>query len=83
MEAGNVNHLSVMDVSNNKLSGEIPSTLGKFESLEYLDMHTNLFHGTIPSTFSSLKSIQFIDLFQAFKISREIPIFTTSKSITQ
>ncbi|KAJ8759136.1 hypothetical protein K2173_004143 [Erythroxylum novogranatense] len=62
LEVGQLVNLAVLDVSNNKLSGEIPGTLGNCEVLENLYLEENFFQGTIPSSLSSLRSISYLDL---------------------
>uniref|UniRef100_A0A803MEK2 non-specific serine/threonine protein kinase n=1 Tax=Chenopodium quinoa TaxID=63459 RepID=A0A803MEK2_CHEQI len=51
-----------LDISNNKLSGEVQSGLASCVSLLYLYMQGNFFHGPIPSSLSFLKSMQELDL---------------------
>ena len=48
-----MSYISVLDFSNNNLSGLIPQCLGNFsESLSVLDLRMNQLHGNIPETFS-------------------------------
>ncbi|GFP86622.1 probably inactive leucine-rich repeat receptor-like protein kinase at3g28040 [Phtheirospermum japonicum] len=54
--------LLALDVSRNKLSGEIPSVLGDFESLQVLNMAGNSFAGPIPSEVRRLKRLSVLDL---------------------
>ncbi|KAK4436442.1 putative LRR receptor-like serine/threonine-protein kinase IRK [Sesamum alatum] len=54
--------LLILDVSQNKLSGEIPSTVGDFGSLQLLNMSSNSFVGTIPARIGQLKSLSILDL---------------------
>ncbi|XP_058110146.1 putative receptor-like protein kinase At3g47110 isoform X2 [Magnolia sinica] len=61
-EASYLKALGTFNVSNNKLSGEIPSWLGNCLSLEYLVLDGNFFQGSIPSTFSTLKGLRYLDL---------------------
>ncbi|XP_058111192.1 probable LRR receptor-like serine/threonine-protein kinase At3g47570 [Magnolia sinica] len=61
-EASYLQALGTFNVSNNKLSGEIPSWLGNCLSLEYLVLDGNFFQGSIPSTFSTLKGLRSLDL---------------------
>ncbi|XP_058109125.1 probable LRR receptor-like serine/threonine-protein kinase At3g47570 [Magnolia sinica] len=61
-EASYLQALGTFNVSNNKLSGEIPSWLGNCLSLEYLGLDGNFFQGSIPSTFSTLKGLRYLDL---------------------
>ncbi|XP_058111194.1 probable LRR receptor-like serine/threonine-protein kinase At3g47570 [Magnolia sinica] len=61
-EASHLKALGAFNVSNNKLSGEIPSWLGNCLSLEYLGLDGNFFQGSIPPTFSSLKGLRYLGL---------------------
>ncbi|KAL0452648.1 UNVERIFIED_CONTAM: putative LRR receptor-like serine/threonine-protein kinase IRK [Sesamum latifolium] len=54
--------LLILDVSQNKLSGEIPSTVGDLGSLQLLNMSRNSFVGTIPARIGQLKSLSILDL---------------------
>ncbi|KAI3470966.1 hypothetical protein Pfo_027629 [Paulownia fortunei] len=54
--------LLILDVSQNKLSGEIPSAVGDFSSLQLLNMARNSFTGSIPSEIGQLKSLSILDL---------------------
>ncbi|KAL0359104.1 UNVERIFIED_CONTAM: putative LRR receptor-like serine/threonine-protein kinase IRK [Sesamum angustifolium] len=54
--------LLILDVSQNKLSGEIPSSVGDLGSLQLLNMSRNSFVGTIPARIGQLKSLSILDL---------------------
>nr|XP_017252031.1 PREDICTED: probable LRR receptor-like serine/threonine-protein kinase At3g47570 [Daucus carota subsp. sativus] len=69
---GNLKQLVTLDVWNNRLTGEIPTTLGDCVMLEGLYMGGNLFQGRIPSSFKSLKSLHNLDL-SSNNISGDIP----------
>ncbi|XP_021740690.1 receptor-like protein 12 [Chenopodium quinoa] len=46
----NLKYLNLLDVSSNRLEGEIPRCLGNFSnSLVILNMRSNSFHGTLPA----------------------------------
>ncbi|KAH9736446.1 putative receptor-like protein kinase [Citrus sinensis] len=62
---GNLKSIPHLDLSKNKLSGEIPSSLGSCVGLEYLNLSINSFHGPIRPGLSSLKSKmpKFLDTF--------------------
>ncbi|XP_073122064.1 uncharacterized protein [Henckelia pumila] len=54
--------LLILDVSRNKLSGEIPSAIGGFGGLQFLNMASNEFIGSIPSSIGKLKALSVLDL---------------------
>ncbi|KAH7690650.1 Polygalacturonase protein [Dioscorea alata] len=57
------NKLVILDVGENKLSGNIPTWIGeKLSSLIVLRLRSNLFKGTIPEQLSKLSSLQILDL---------------------
>ncbi|XP_058088670.1 probable LRR receptor-like serine/threonine-protein kinase At3g47570 isoform X2 [Magnolia sinica] len=72
LEVHNLENIREMDVSENKLSGEIPDTLGMCQSMELLYMHGNLFQGTIPESLKNLKGIKELDLSRN-NLSGQIP----------
>ncbi len=43
---------------DNKLEGQIPSTIGQLSTLVYLDLDKNLFEGSVPASFGELKNLQ-------------------------
>ncbi|GMQ09022.1 hypothetical protein CsSME_00052525 [Camellia sinensis var. sinensis] len=60
---GNIlNFMSGLDLSHNKLIGEIPFELGKLSSVRALNLSHNLLTGPIPKTFSNLAQIESLDL---------------------
>lgn len=64
--------VQVIDVSKNKLSGAIPSTIGQCLNLLYLDLSENSFEGPIPSSLFNLKGVEYIDL-SSNNLSGSIP----------
>ncbi|XP_077212795.1 uncharacterized protein LOC143847891 [Tasmannia lanceolata] len=54
--------LQRLDISDNKLLGEIPLALGNCLSLEYLYMGGNFFQGSIPQSLKNLEGIKELDL---------------------
>ncbi|KAL4318458.1 hypothetical protein GQ457_18G024530 [Hibiscus cannabinus] len=53
----------IVNVSNNRLSGHIPSTIGAIcRSLKFLDVSENQIEGVIPQSFRDLKSLVLLDL---------------------
>ncbi|XP_031286473.1 probable LRR receptor-like serine/threonine-protein kinase At3g47570 [Pistacia vera] len=77
---GNLKVLSAFDVSDNNLSGEIPSQLSLCSSLEYLYIEGNFFQGFIPSSLSSLRGIRDIDLSRN-NLSGQIPKFLATLAL--
>ncbi|ESW24106.1 hypothetical protein PHAVU_004G103300 [Phaseolus vulgaris] len=55
---GVVGTLYQLDLSNNKLLGEIPNCWTHFKSLAYLNMSQNKFSGKIPTSMGSLLELQ-------------------------
>lgn len=74
MDVGKLSSLGKLDFSDNRLSGNLPSSLGSCVSLEVLHLQGNFFNGTIPSSMSSLGGIQDLDLSRN-NLSGEIPQF--------
>ncbi|XP_065630990.1 receptor-like protein EIX2 [Quercus suber] len=56
------NSLESLDLSLNKLVGNIPDSLGRLESLRYLNLYFNSFWGSIPPSIGNLSSLQQLDL---------------------
>ncbi|XWS67913.1 hypothetical protein CRYUN_Cryun04dG0045600 [Craigia yunnanensis] len=50
------------NVTDNRLTGQIPSTLGQLLSLLVLDLSKNLLTGSIPSSFGSLRDLTSLDI---------------------
>ncbi|KAJ8551694.1 hypothetical protein K7X08_021709 [Anisodus acutangulus] len=61
-EGSIVDHMSVIDLSYNQLSGEIPKELGNLTKVHALNLSHNHITGTIPSSFSNLQNIESLDL---------------------
>jgi Leucine-rich repeat (LRR) protein len=68
-ETGSVTRL---DLSDNDLSGTIPSDIGNFGSIERLDLSDNNLSGTIPSDIGDLTSLEQLKL-QGNSLSGSIP----------
>ncbi|XP_065625333.1 receptor-like protein EIX1 [Quercus suber] len=56
------NSMESLDLSLNKLVGNIPDSLGRLESLRYLNLYCNSFWGSIPPSIGNLSSLQQLDL---------------------
>ncbi|XP_039173901.1 probable LRR receptor-like serine/threonine-protein kinase At3g47570 [Eucalyptus grandis] len=74
VKVGQMDHLNSLDISGNKFSGEIPSTLGNCDGLPILKMKDNHFQGSIPQSIRSLRSIEELDLSNN-NLSGKIPRF--------
>ena len=65
-------YMSEIDLSHNKLKGNIPSELGNLTRIHSLDLSHNFLTGKIPTTFSKLHQTESLDL-SFNKLSGEIP----------
>lgn len=59
---GGLNHLLILDMSGNSLSGALPSSLGGLTALLKLDLSGNQLEGKIPGEIGSLKNLTLLDL---------------------
>ncbi|XP_022573898.2 receptor like protein 21-like [Brassica napus] len=59
---GILDYMYGMDLSNNELSGVIPTELGGLWKLRSLNLSHNFLSSSIPSSFSNLKDIESLDL---------------------
>ncbi|KAI3822945.1 hypothetical protein L1987_10546 [Smallanthus sonchifolius] len=69
---GNLDIYSLLDLSGNKISGEIPLLLGNLKALKVLNISYNRIFGHIPVSFGNLEHIESLDLSHN-KISGPIP----------
>ena len=53
-----LSNLEGLDLSNNQLSGSIPSSLGNLSNLEGLDLSNNQLSGSIPSSLGNLSKLE-------------------------
>ncbi|XP_065619853.1 cuscuta receptor 1 [Quercus suber] len=68
--------VSVLDLSFNKLTGEIPPTLGQLSSIYAMNLSYNQLTGPIPKSFSNLTQLESLDLSHN-NLSGEIPSVLT------
>ncbi|KAI9108285.1 hypothetical protein K1719_020768 [Acacia pycnantha] len=61
-----------IDLSENKLSGEIPRQITSLTGLQFLNLSNNLLHGKIPQSIGNMGSLQSID-FSENKLCGKIP----------
>ncbi|CAH1438671.1 unnamed protein product [Lactuca virosa] len=66
--------LSALDLSDNNLSGNIPSSLGDCTSLSFLSLKGNSFQGIVPSSLTSMRGVEILDLSHN-NLSGQIPQF--------
>ncbi|XP_037427600.1 MDIS1-interacting receptor like kinase 2-like [Triticum dicoccoides] len=59
---GQLSQLGLLDLSSNKLEGEIPSALGNLQKLFNLSLADNLLHGSIPKEIGSMSNLELLDL---------------------
>ncbi|KAM3327882.1 hypothetical protein P3S68_033344 [Capsicum galapagoense] len=71
-KGGVVDSMAGIDLSNNQLSGEIPTELCNLTAIRALNLSSNHIIGTIPSEFSNLQKIESLDL-SYNKLSGRIP----------
>ncbi|QHO09117.1 Receptor-like protein [Arachis hypogaea] len=57
-----LHHMVAIDLSCNKISGEIPDTMGSLNGLVVLNLSNNMFTGSIPSSFGKLSNLEVLDL---------------------
>ncbi|OMP05203.1 hypothetical protein CCACVL1_02007 [Corchorus capsularis] len=62
LSIGNMTNLTSLYLSNNRLTGQIPATLGQLLSLSVLDLSSNSLAGSIPSSFGSLRNLTSLDI---------------------
>ncbi|KFK36280.1 hypothetical protein AALP_AA4G102200 [Arabis alpina] len=62
----------IIDVSRNRLEGDIPESIGSLKELIVLNMSYNAFTGRIPQSLTNLTNLQSLDLSQN-RLSGEIP----------
>ena len=55
-------NLLIFDVSNNDLTGELPSDIGNLVNVTSLDVSNNALNGSIPKSLSSLTSLEHLYL---------------------
>ncbi|OEL31450.1 putative LRR receptor-like serine/threonine-protein kinase [Dichanthelium oligosanthes] len=59
---GNLLQLTSLDLSANKLSGEIPASLGTCQELQTIEMGQNFLSGSIPVSLSNLTNLAMLNL---------------------
>ncbi|KAG2549803.1 hypothetical protein PVAP13_9KG259500 [Panicum virgatum] len=60
---GNLQYLSkALNISHNRLTSQIPSSLGKLQNLEVLDLSKNSLSGSIPSQLSNMVSLLVVNI---------------------
>nr|GFB14972.1 leucine-rich repeat-containing protein [Tanacetum cinerariifolium] len=72
LPAGNLDMYSLLDLSGNRISGDIPPMIGNLKALKVLNISHNIISGHIPVSIGSLEVIESLDLSHN-KISGSIP----------
>uniref|UniRef100_A0A6N2K9N0 non-specific serine/threonine protein kinase n=1 Tax=Salix viminalis TaxID=40686 RepID=A0A6N2K9N0_SALVM len=65
--------LELLSLGVNRLSGKIPSYLGKITTLRYLSIENNMFNGTVPPELGDLVNLESLIL-SANNLSGELPL---------
>ncbi|KAJ1421164.1 Protein kinase domain [Sesbania bispinosa] len=62
-DLGSIEHLQILDLSNNSLNGSLPSSLFQGSSeLQFLNLSNNLIIGEVPESIVQLRNLQFLNL---------------------
>ncbi|XLU99840.1 receptor-like protein 6 isoform X2 [Arachis hypogaea] len=67
-----LHHMVAIDLSCNKISGEIPDIMGSLNGLVVLNLSSNMFIGSIPSSLGKLSNLEVLDL-SLNRLSGNIP----------
>ena len=62
LSSNNLKLYSLLDLSSNQLSGEIPASLGSLKALKLLNVSFNKIYGRIPKSLGDLKNVESLDL---------------------
>nr|XP_018686913.1 PREDICTED: receptor-like protein 12 [Musa acuminata subsp. malaccensis] len=62
MNFGDLINLESLDLSQNKISGQIPETIENLQNIRSLYLYDNFIIGQIPETFNRLYNLQFLDV---------------------
>ncbi|KAK3417701.1 hypothetical protein EUGRSUZ_H03649, partial [Eucalyptus grandis] len=81
IEVGKLKNLGALALSGNKLSQQIPSSIGSCLSMEGLYVQDNFFEGPLPLTMSSMKGLQDLNVSNN-RLSGHIPEFLGSLNLT-
>lgn len=57
VELGQLQHLRVLSMGNNRLCGELPASLGKLTRLQRIVLHQNCLSGKVPEVLGQLGCI--------------------------
>jgi hypothetical protein len=68
---------TTIDLSKNKLEGEISNVIGELNSLKGLNLSHNGITGTIPQSLSNLRNLEWLDL-SMNQLTGEIPVALTN-----
>ncbi|KAL5576949.1 hypothetical protein UlMin_018648 [Ulmus minor] len=76
---GNLSHLRIILLQNNKITGPIPAEIGKLSDLHTIDLSGNQFDGQIPSSLGLLAHLSYLRLSRN-KLTGQIPKLVASLS---
>jgi Leucine-rich repeat (LRR) protein len=71
-QAGGMAALTLLDLSNNRITGAIPTELGNASRVETILLNGNQFTGEIPRAFGNLKALRTLDLSQN-RLTGQVP----------
>lgn len=77
---GSLKRLSVIALQHNKLTGQIPASLGNLGVLKRLDLSFNKFFGTIPAKLADIPSLEALDI-RSNSLSGVAPLGMSIQSI--
>ena len=70
----------MLDISWNKLNGNIPPWLGKLDNLFYIDLSNNSFSGELPMSFTQMRSLISTNGSSERSPTEDLPLFIKRNS---
>ncbi|KAL6320832.1 hypothetical protein AAG906_008832 [Vitis piasezkii] len=68
----NLSSLRALDLDDNSLQGQIPTTISNLQNLSYLNLSFNMLDGSIPSSLGNLSSLSCLNLYSN-KLNGTVP----------